>query len=132
MGGFMMAICNKCGNEVNNGVIFCPKCGAIVGEQTTQNNNVQPPQYQGYHQYYQQQNLQQQQFKIDTTGIWVWSVINLFLCWPFSVYSGLTLLRVNKATTRSEAERLYNSAKTACIIATTVGIILIIIALALE
>jgi uncharacterized membrane protein len=37
-----VAFCSKCGTNVNDGVAFCPNCGAAVGA------SAPPPQYQQY------------------------------------------------------------------------------------
>lgn len=34
-----MAFCSKCGNQITDGSKFCDKCGAPVGETTSQNTN---------------------------------------------------------------------------------------------
>lgn len=110
--------------------------------QQTQQQYYQPqqPQQQYYQQpqqqYYQpqqsyQQPYQQQGYNIDTTGVLVWSIINILFCWPLSVYSIVTLNKVNKAVTREEGERQLNSIKIVNGVATGVGILFLLIALSL-
>lgn len=133
-----MAFCSKCGNSLDEGVVFCPKCGTPLEQKSAGNTNMQQPQPHNYgqsqeqynqHQGYQQPFFLQQQPHINTSGTMVWAIINLFLCWPISIYSLITLNKVNKASTQEEAENYFKSAKTSCAIATGVGIIFCIIAL---
>lgn len=52
-----MAFCGKCGTQVNDGVKFCPGCGAPVGAQEQQNPNPQ------------QANTQQNNFGAKIAGL---------------------------------------------------------------
>lgn len=108
-----MLFCKKCGSMIDEGAAFCSKCGTPVTERQTV--NVQRPVQTCY---------------IDTTGTMVWAIINMFLCWPISIYSILTLNKVNKAVSQDEGERYFKSARTSCVIATIIGIVVIFIALA--
>ena len=42
-----MAFCGKCGAQLNDGVKFCPSCGAPTGSEQAQQQTYQQPQ-QGY------------------------------------------------------------------------------------
>lgn len=103
--------------------------------QQTQQQYYQPqqPQQQYYQpqQPYQQQGYMQQGLNIDTTGMLIWSIINIFFCWPLSVYSIVTLNKVNKSATRGEGESLLNTVKTVNAVATGLGILCLIIALSI-
>ncbi|MFA9397356.1 MAG: zinc-ribbon domain-containing protein [Clostridiaceae bacterium] len=128
-----MNFCSKCGESLDENAIFCPKCGAPVTKQQEQNSYSQP----NYHEpsiyqpqsNYNQSHLTNEAPHIDTTGILVWAIINIFLFWPISIYSIITLGKVNKSSTQQEAEELFKKAKTSCIIATALGFLFILYAL---
>lgn len=151
-----MAFCTKCGSSLAEGTQFCPQCGTPVDKLPANDNNSQIQQqydydqqnnYQNQYSYDQQNNYQnqynygqqntnqnniyaQQRTDINTNGLMVWSIINLFFCWPLSIYSLVVLNNVHKAQTQTEAENNYKKAKTICTITTIIGIVVIFIALA--
>lgn len=126
-----MLFCKKCGTKLYEGTAFCPKCGEPTEAKSTEDNVMHSEQVNNQNQSYIQQEMynDRQAERIDTTGLLVWSIINIFLCWPFSIYSILTLKKVNKVDSKEEAERLFKNAKITCIIASCIGVFLFIIGL---
>ena len=58
-----MAFCRNCGNQLNDGIKFCPKCGQAVVGVNQQQVSQQPPQGQNL-QSPQEQHQQSQNGKI--------------------------------------------------------------------
>ncbi|WP_297421898.1 zinc ribbon domain-containing protein [Clostridium sp.] len=135
-----MLFCSKCGNSINEGTLFCPNCGAYIGEKTNQNINVRPPQFEekekplNYHiqQNYQSQFTSQNKPNIDTTGLIIWTVINLIFFWPLAIYSFIVISRVKKAESQQEAQSIYEKAKKICAINSGIAVLLIIIGIAVS
>lgn len=115
-----MAFCSNCGNNVNEGAVFCAQCGTKILQNSNQGNSQRgeksSPDYFARERPY-----------ADTRGIMIWSIVNCFLCLPVAIYSILKLNKVNKANTQTEAKAIYRTAKISCIIASAIGGLFIII-----
>lgn len=141
-----MAFCGKCGSEIGNDNVFCPKCGALLEQQnSTGSENTQQPnqQYTYSQQPSQQYNPQsnpynhygsspyQTQKPVDTTGILIWSILTaLFCCTPLGIAGIVFSVQANKETTNEGAEQKLKNAKLMCIIGDIVGGLIFILALA--
>ncbi len=148
-----MAFCGKCGSEIGNDNVFCPKCGALQEQQDNPNQaNAQQPtqdsysstnyqqsnqQSNTYQPYNQQSNsygsygkpqYQPQQQPVDTTGILVWSILTALLCCtPLGIAAIVFSTQAKKAVSLEEAQSKLKNAKLMCIIGDVVGVIILIV-----
>lgn len=142
-----MAFCGKCGSEIGEENVFCPKCGALQekGENSAPANDQQPYQQSDYNPGYNQQSTQQsntyQQYNqqsnqyggynagsyqapqpVDTTGILIWSILTTVLCClPLGIIGIVFSSQAKKAATLEEAQNKLKNAKLMCIIGDIAG-----------
>ncbi len=147
-----MAFCGKCGSQIGDDNVFCPKCGALqeklsdsssgnVQQPAQQNVNSpvdnQPPiqQTNSYQQYNQQNNqygsYNSQPYQtpqpVDTTGLMVWSVLTTLLCcMPLGIAGIVFCSQAKKAVSLEEAQNKLKNAKLMCIIGDVVGFLTLI------
>jgi uncharacterized membrane protein YvbJ len=144
-----MAFCGKCGSEIGEENVFCPKCGALQekGENSASANGQQPNQQSGYNPAYNQQPAQQPntyqqgnqyggynagsyqaQQPVDSTGILIWSILTtLFCCLPLGIAGIVMSSQAKSAATLEEAQSKLKNAKLMCIIGDIVGAVVMII-----
>ncbi len=142
-----MAFCNNCGNQINDGAKFCPKCGQIIEGTPQQQGNQQPGQgyqqpgqgYQQPRQGYQQPNYAyqqpnqgyQQQPPIQPNSNMVWAILTtIFCCLPTGIYAIIQASNVDKlymSGAYNEAIKASNAAKNWSIIGAVLAIIIWII-----
>jgi uncharacterized membrane protein YvbJ len=145
-----MAFCGKCGSEIGNDNVFCPKCGALQEQDNANQENAQqqdnysstnyqqPNQQSNTYQPYNQQNnsygnynkpqYQPQQQPVDNTGILVWSILTALLCCtPLGIAAIVFSTQAKKAVSLEEAQSKLKNAKLMCIIGDVVGVIILII-----
>ena len=97
-----MAFCRNCGNQVNDGTKFCPKCGQAVDGATQQQVNQQQAQaYQQPVQGYQQptqayQQTQQQQPPQPSSNLVLAILSTIFCCVPTGIYAIIQASKVEK------------------------------------
>ncbi len=100
-----MAFCKNCGNQVNDGTKFCPKCGQAVDG---------VPQQQVFQQQAQAyQQTQQQPVKPDTHMVLA-ILSTVFCCLPTGIYAIILANKVDKlyySGLYDEAEEASNGAK---------------------
>ncbi len=130
-----MAFCSNCGNQVNDGIKFCPKCGQAVGgspqQQVYQQPNAQQQVYQqpNAQQQYQQANVQQQPVKPDSNMILA-ILSTIFCCLPTGIYAIILANKVDKlyySGEYDEAEEASNGAKKWSIIGLVLAVVIYII-----
>ncbi|WP_052446899.1 CD225/dispanin family protein [Candidatus Soleaferrea massiliensis] len=138
-----MAICNKCGSQVEDGSTFCPNCGSQMMDNAQFQNGPDlskqqtpppppPPQYNNqynpnaqYNAYNQQQPAQP---PVSMTGMLVWAILNtLFCCLPFGIVAIVMSAKINSAMSYEEARMAYDSAKKWNLVATIVGAAVVIL-----
>ncbi len=116
-----MAFCKNCGNQVNDGTKFCPKCGQAVDG---------APQQQVFQQQaHAYQQTQQQPVKPDTHMLLA-ILTTIFCCLPTGIYAIILASKVDKlyySGQYDEAEEASNGAKKWSIIGLVIGIIIGII-----
>jgi len=148
-----MAFCVKCGSQISEDNVFCPKCGAwqeqgessasANARQTSQQSgydstyNPQPAQQPNTYQQYNQQSNQYGSYNagpyqapqpVDNTGILVWSILTtLFCCLPLGIVGIVLSSQAKGAATPEEAQNKLKNAKLMCIIGDVVGFIFLII-----
>ena len=119
-----MAFCKNCGNQVNDGTKFCPKCGQVIDG---------APQQQVYQQPAQayQQPLQQRPYKPDSHMVLA-ILTTIFCCLPLGIVAILQANKVDKfyhMGEYDEANAASQSAKKWSIIGIIVGFISICLSL---
>ena len=95
-----MAFCKNCGNQVNDGTKFCPKCGQAIERASRQQVYQQHGQaYQQPAYAYQQsgQGFQQQQRPIQPSSNMVLAILTtIFCCLPTGIYAIIQSSKVDK------------------------------------
>jgi uncharacterized membrane protein YvbJ len=82
-----MAFCKNCGNQVNDGTKFCPKCGqAVDGE----------PQQQVYQQPAQAYQQPQQHRAQPNSNMVLAILTTIFCCLPTGIYAIIQASKVDK------------------------------------
>lgn len=126
-----MAFCRNCGNQVSDGIKFCPKCGQAVDGTSQQQVYQQPNQAYQQQQVYQQPNqaYQQQQGRPakPSSNMVLAILTTLFCCLPTGIYAIILSSKVDNlyiAGEYDEAVRVAGESKKWSI----VGIILSVIA----
>jgi len=116
-----MAFCGKCGNQLEDGVKFCPKCG-----QPTDGSYINQPQG-GYQPNYGGQNQQPQNRPRKPETYMIWAILTTILCClPTGIYA---IILANKVDTLYlsgmyyEAEEASRGAKKWSIIGAVVAAI---------
>lgn len=152
-----MAFCGKCGSQIGDDNVFCPKCGALQEQQgNPASGNAQPDQQSGYNPVsnqqptqqsnsYQQYNPQNNQYgsynrpayqtppPVDHTGILIWSILTtLFCCTPLGIAGIVFSTQAKKAMTVEEAQSKLKNAKLMCIIGDVAGVLILIAYFAME
>ena len=119
-----MAFCSNCGNQVDDGAKFCPKCGkTLSGSFASQ----QQPMNQGYQQpqYATQSNTQSQPLKPDSNMVMA-ILSTIFCCLPTGIYAIILANKVDGLYYSGryvEAEEAANGAKKWSIIGGVIAII---------
>lgn len=110
-----MEICRNCGNQVNDGTKFCPKCGQpINGSLQPQQPVYQQPQQQVYQQSTQAYQTQQQQPLKPDSHMVLAILSTIFCCLPIGVYAIVLANKVDKlyySGQYDEAEEASQGAK---------------------
>ena len=86
-----MAFCKNCGNQVNEGVKFCPKCGQPIEAQPVQQPSAQPQ--------YVTQTVQQPQEKKPVkpdSGMLLAILSTIFCCLPTGIVAIIKANKVDK------------------------------------
>lgn len=112
-----MAFCRNCGNQVNEGVKFCPKCGQPVESQS-----VQQPQFVAQ----QVQQPQEKKPMKPESGMMMAILSTLFCCLPLGIVAIVKANKVDKlyfAGDYKGAEEAASGAKTWTYIAMGVGLV---------
>ena len=112
-----MAFCRNCGNQVNEGVKFCPKCGYPVESQTAQ---------QIQHVAQQVQQPQEKKPMKPESGLMMAILSTLFCCLPLGIVAIVKANKVDKlyfAGDYKGAEEAASSAKTWAYVAMGVGLV---------
>ena len=122
-----MATCPNCNTNIPDNATHCPNCGAAQPVQPP----VQPPVYQ---QPPMPQMPYQQPYGTPpsgqlSTGMLVWSIINIFLCTILGVIALVFTFMAKGAPTGEDEQSKLKTAKILNIIATIGGVLSIIIAI---
>lgn len=102
-----MKFCKKCGNQISHENAACPNCGH-------RNSDGEVYSYGNYGGS-----------ELNTTGILVWSIINLLCCIPLGGLGIFFAFQARSAQTTEEAQKHMKRAKLICIIGTIGGIIIL-------
>ena len=116
--------CKNCGSEVNESLLFCPTCGAPVSN--TSNGAVNSTSYSAVNQPNQNSTVQSGE-PIKTTGLLVWSIIEIFCVNFITGIIAIILYFVNlkPAVERGDREAALKAKKTMKIVL-WIGIALLI------
>lgn len=130
-----MATCPNCNTNVPDNAAHCPNCGAALSAQPP----AQPPVYQQpvYQQpAYQQPPMPQVAYQQPygtppsgqlSTGMLVWSIINIFLCTVLGVIALVFTVMAKGSPNGEDEQSKLKTAKILNIIATIGGVLSIII-----
>lgn len=119
-----METCKYCGNQVNDGTKFCPKCGQPINGEPQQ-QVFQQPQQQVYQQPAQAYQQQQQPIKPDTHMLLA-ILTTILCCLPTGIYAIILANKVDKlyySGQYDEAEDASNGAKKWSYISIALGIV---------
>ncbi len=105
-------LCKKCGQDVEEGKLYCPNCGEPVAA------DVQP--------------AAQAPEKYNNGGLIAWSILSLLLCLIGGIIALVKACGINNCTTVEEQKKKISSAKTWCIISTVVGALSLIASIAAQ
>lgn len=119
-----MAFCSNCGTALSGNEAVCPRCGSAVPYGQAASSPA--PAYTPYDNSYAPRNYTPAH--IDTTGLFVWSIITLLLCTIPGIVALVKTGQINKCATLAQQQETLKSAKTWCIIGTVIGGFLVLIA----
>lgn len=127
-----MVYCRNCGNQLEDGAKFCPKCGNAIGVSNTQQHVNQSQQSNRMYQQPQQQDFAQQpQQPIKPDSNMILAVLStIFCCLPTGIYAIILANKVDKlyyAGQYDEAEEASNGAKKWSIISGVLAVVAAII-----
>lgn len=141
-----MIKCNKCQTENPDNLMFCQSCGNDLQQNAPEAQPAQPaqqvqpvqPQYQQPAQPQYQQPVQPQYQQpvyqapygatANTTGLLVWSIINIVLCGGgiFGIIALIFTINAKKCFTEQEFKSKTKTAKILNIVATVLAVVGII------
>ncbi len=117
-----MNFCSKCGHQLNSMNEVCPNCGFQNTAEPNYNQNANP--VQNNYNY----GGQNQRVEANTTGILIWSIVNLVcFCLPLGVAGLIFALQAKSAQTQADADKAIKTAKTLNLVGTIGGIIVVIL-----
>lgn len=105
--------CPNCGAQNPDNAVQCTNCGQPIAQAQ------QPP-------VYQQPFAQPYGQTANTTGMLVWSIINIFLCTILGIIATVMTVGAKSAATQPEFESKMKTARILNIIGTIVGALTII------
>lgn len=108
-----MKFCKNCGYQINSENAICPNCNYRNNGKISDNVNLEERLYQDGHG----------PVELNTTGILVWSFINLLCCLPLGAAGIYFVFQARSAQSTRDAEKNLNIAKGVTIVGTVGGVI---------